>query len=179
MKKSYGQTRQHIKKQRYYFANKGPSSQSYGISSSHIWIWELDYKESWAPKNWFFWTVVLEKTLESTLDYKDIKPVNPKGSQPWIFFGRTDAETETPILWPPDVKSQLIGKEHGSGKDRRQKRRGWQRMRWLHSITDSMDIDLSKFRETVKNREAWYATVRRVAKSWTWLRDWTTINDNY
>ena len=104
-KKSYDQPRQHIKKQRHYFANKGPSSQSYGFSSSHVWMWELDYKESWAPKNWCFWAVVLEKTLESPLDGKEIKVVDPKGNQSWIFIGRTDAEAETPILWPPDGKN--------------------------------------------------------------------------
>ena len=97
-KKSYDQTRQHIKKQRYYFANEGPSSQSYVLSSSHVWMWELDHKESWAPKNWCFWTMVLEKTLESPLDCKEIQPVNPKGDQSWIFIGRTDAEAETPML---------------------------------------------------------------------------------
>ena len=105
--KSYDQPRQHIKKQRHYFANKGLSSQSFGFSSDHVWRWELDYKESWAPKNWCFWTVLL-KTLESPLDCKEIQPVHPKGDQSWIFTGRTDAEAETPILWPPDVKNWLI-----------------------------------------------------------------------
>ena len=109
-KKSYGQPRQHIQKQRHYFADKGPSSQNYGFSSSHVWMWELDHKESWALKNWCFWTVVLENTLESLLDYKEIKPVNPKGDQSWIFIGTTDAEAEAPILWSPDVKTWLIGK---------------------------------------------------------------------
>ena len=97
--------------------NKGPSSQSYGFSSSYVWRWELDYKASWASKNWCFWTVVLEKTLESPLDCKEIQPVNPKGNQPWIFIGNTDAEAETPILWPPDVKNWLIGKDPDAGKD--------------------------------------------------------------
>ena len=110
--------RQYIKKQRLYFANQGPSSQSYGFSSSHIWMWELDYKESWAPKNWSFWTVVL-KTLESPLDCKEIQPVHPK-DQSWIFIGRTDAEAEAPILWPPNVKSWLIWKDPDAGKDWRQ-----------------------------------------------------------
>ena len=104
-KKSYDQPRQHIKKQRYYFPDKGLSSQSYSFSSCHVWIWELDYKESWAPKNWCFWIVVREKTLENPLDCKDIKPVNPKGNQFWIFIERTDAEAEAPILWPPDAES--------------------------------------------------------------------------
>ena len=104
-KESYDQPRQHIKQQRHDFANKGPSSQGYGFSSSHVWMWKLDYKESWAPKNWCFWTAVLEKTLESPLGCKEIQPVHPKGDQSWVFIGRTDAETETPIFWPPDVKS--------------------------------------------------------------------------
>ena len=100
-------------------ANKCPSSQSYGFSSGHVWMWELDYKESWAQKNWWFWTVVLEKTLESSLDCKEIQPVHPKGDQSWIFIGRTDVEAETPILWPPDVKSRLIGKDPDAEKDKR------------------------------------------------------------
>ena len=108
-----------IFKNRDYFANKGPSSQSYGFSSSHVWMWELDYKESWAQKNWCFWTVVLEKTLESPLDCKQIQLVHPKGDQSWVFIGRTDVEAETPILWPPDVKNghRLIGKDPDAGKD--------------------------------------------------------------
>ena len=110
-KKSYDKPRQHIKKQRCYFANKGPSSQSYGFSSSHVWTWELDYEEIWALKNWCFWTVVLEKTLESPLDCKEIKPVNPKGNQSWLFIGRIDAKAETPIFWPPDAKNWVIGKD--------------------------------------------------------------------
>ena len=100
-KKSYDQSKQHIKKERCYFTNKGPSSQSYGFSSSHVWMWDLDYKESWVPKNWCFWTVVLEKTLESPLDCKEIQPVHPKGDRSWVFIGRTDVEAATPILWPP------------------------------------------------------------------------------
>ena len=108
------------KNQRHYFADKGPSSQSYGFSSNHVWIWELDHKESWVPKNWCFWAVVLEKTLESPLDIKEIKPVHPKGNQPWIFIGRTDAEAEGPILWPSNEKSQLLGKDPDAGKDWRQ-----------------------------------------------------------
>ena len=123
-KKSYGQPRQHIKKQRYYFADKDPSSQSYGFSISHVIMWELDHKESWAPKNWCFWTVVLEKTLENSLDSKEIHPVHPKGDQSWIFTGRTDVEAETPILWPPDAKSWLIWKDSDAGKDWRQKEKG-------------------------------------------------------
>ena len=130
-KKSYDQPRQHIKIQRTYFANKGLSSQSY-FSSSHVWIWELDHKGSWAPKNWCFWTVVLEKTPESPLDCKEIQPVHPKGDQSWVFIGRTDAEAETPILRPPDAKSWpwcwerlKAGRE---GDDR-----GWDA--WMASLT--------------------------------------------
>ena len=123
-KKSYDQPRQHIKKQRQYFADKSPSSQSYGFSSGHVWMWELDYKESWALKNWCLWTVVLEKTLESPLDWKEIQPVHPKGNQSWIFTGRTDAEAKTPILWPPDAKNWLIGKDPDAGKDWRQEEKG-------------------------------------------------------
>ena len=103
-KENYDQSRQHIKKQRHYFANKGPSIQGYGFSSGHVWMWELDYKDSWALKNWCFWTVVLEKTLESLLDCKEIQPVHSKWDQSWVFFGRTNVEAETPILWPPDSK---------------------------------------------------------------------------
>ena len=113
-----------IKKQRQHFANKGPSSQSYGFSGSRVWIWELDHKEVWALKNWCFQTVVLEKTLESSLDSKEVKPVSPKGNQPWIFVGRADADAEAPILWPPDAKSQLVGKDPDAGKDWGQEEKG-------------------------------------------------------
>ena len=110
--------------QRHYFAAKDQSSQSYGFSSSHVWIWELDHKESWVPKHWSFWTVVLEKILESPLDCKEIQPVNPKANKSWRFTGRTDAEAETTILWPPDLKNQLIGKDPDAGKDWRQEEKG-------------------------------------------------------
>ena len=109
---------------RYYFANKGPSSQGYGFSSGHIWMWDLDCEESWAPKNWCFWTVVLEKTLESPLDCKEIHPVHSEGDQSWMFIGRTDAEAETPILWPPDAKSWFIGKDPDAGRDWGQEEKG-------------------------------------------------------
>ena len=122
--KSYGQPRQHIKKQRHYFVNKGPSSQGYGFSSGNVWVWELDYKEGWESKYWCIWTVVLEKTLESPLDCKEIQPVHPKGDQSWVFFGRTDAEAETPILLPHDAKSWLIWKDPDAGKDWRQEEKG-------------------------------------------------------
>ena len=115
-KKNYDKPRQHIKKQRHYFANKSPYSQNYGFSGSHVGMWELDHKEGWAQKNWCFWTVVLEKTLKSPLDCKEIQPVHPKGDQSWVFIGRTDAEAETPILRPLDAKNQLIGKDPDSGK---------------------------------------------------------------
>ena len=121
-KKNYDKPRQHIKKQRHYFTNKGPSSQSYIFSSSHVWMWELDHKETWASKNWCFWTVVLEKTLESPLDCKEIQPVHPKGNQSWIFIGRTDAKA--PIFWSLDAKSWFIWKDPEAGKDWRQEEKG-------------------------------------------------------
>ena len=116
-RKSYDQPRQHIKKQRHYFANKGPCSQSYGFSSSHVWMWELEYEESWVLKNWCFWILVMEKTLESRLDSKEIQPVHPKGNQSWIFIRKADPEAETPILWPHDVKNWLIWKDPDAGED--------------------------------------------------------------
>ena len=123
-KESYDQPRLHIKKQRHYFVNKGPSSQGYGFSSGHVWMWELDYKESRAAKNWCFWTMVLEKTLESSLDCKAIQPVHPKGDQSWGLTGRTDTEAKTLIIWPPDAKSWLIGKDLDAGKDWGQEEKG-------------------------------------------------------
>ena len=136
-------------------------------------MWELDHKEGWAPKNWCFRIVVVEKTLESPLDCRDIKPVNPKGNQSWRFIGRTDAEA--PILWPPDVKSQFFGeKTLILGKIEGKRRRGWQRMRWLDSITNSVDMNLSKLRKIVESRGTWHATVHGVTKSRTQLSNWTT-----
>ena len=120
----HDQVRQHIKKQRHYFVNKCPSSQGYGFSSSHVWMWKVDYEESWALKNWCFWTVVLEKTLKSPLDCKEIQPVHSKGDQSWVFFGMTDAKAETPVLWPPHAKSWLIGKDSDAGKDWGQEEKG-------------------------------------------------------
>ena len=145
--------RQHIQKQRHYFVNKGPSSQDYGFSSSHIWMWELGYKESWVMKNWCFWTVVLEKTLESPLDCKEIQLVHPKGDQSWVFIGRSDAEAETPILWPPHAKSWLMEKTlcwerlrvGGEGDDR-----GWDG--WMASLT--------RWRWVWVNSRSWWWTGR-------------------
>ena len=139
-------------------------------------MWELDYKESWVPKNWCFWTALLEKTLASPLDCKEIKPINPKRNQSWIFVGRTDAEAETPILWPPDTKNWLIEKILMLGKIEGRWRRGWQRMRWLDVITDSMDLSLSKVQELVMGRETWHTVAHGVTKSWTQLSDWTELN---
>ena len=142
LEKSYGQPRQHIKKQRHYLINKYPSSQSYGFSSSHLWMWELDCEESWAPMNWCFWTVVLKKTLESPLDCKEIKQVNLKGNQFWIFIWWTDAEAETPIIWPPDAKNWLIGKDPDAGKDWRQKKGMTQdEMAGWHHLLDGHEFE--------------------------------------
>jgi len=156
-------------------ANKGPSSQGYGFSSSHVWMWELDYKDSWALKNWCFWTVVLEKTLESLLNCKEIQPVHPKGDQSWIFIGRTGVKAETPILWPPDAKNWLIGKTLGMIEGGR--RKGQERMRWLEGITDSVDM-------SVNSRSWWWTEepgmlqsmeLQRVGHNWVTELNWIEV----
>ena len=134
-------------------------------------MWELDHKEDWAPKNWCFWTVVLEKTLKSSLDWKEIKPVDPKRNQRWIFIGRTDAEA--PIIWPPDGKSWLTGKDPDAGTYWGQEKKGVTELRWLDDIINSMDMKLRKLQEMM-DRKAWHAIVHGVTKSQTQLRDWTS-----
>ena len=173
-KKSYDRPRQHIKKQRHQFANKHPSSQSYGFSSGHVWMWELDYKESRALKNWCFWNVVLEKTLERPEDCKEIQPVHAKGNQSWIFTGRTDAEAETPLLGSPDVKNWVIGKDPDAGKGWRQEETGMtdDEMVGCHLQFNGHDFDQAL--GVGEYREGWLAAVHGLSKSRTWLSNWTT-----
>ena len=149
-------------------------NQGYVFSSSHVWMWKLDYKESWTPKNWCFWIVVLEKTLKSPLDCKEIQPVHPKGNQSWMFIVRTDVEAEAPILWPSDAKNWLIWKDPDAGKDWRWEEKGTtedERVGW-HQL---MGMNLSKLPELVMDREASRAVVHGVTKNWTWLSNWTEL----
>ena len=174
-KKSYDQPRQPIKRQRHYFTNKGPFNQSYGFSISHIWMQELDLKESWVPKNWYFWTVVLEKTLESPLDCKEIQPVHSKGNQSWVFTGSTDAEAETPTLWPPDAKNWLTGKDPDAGKDWRQEEKGTveeEMVGWYHWL-NGHELEQALGVGDVQRSLACYSPW--VAKSQTWLCDWSEL----
>ena len=175
-KESYDQPRQHIEKQRHYFANKGPSIQGYGFSSGHVWRWELNCEESWAPKNWCFWTVVLEKTLESPLDCKEIQPVHPKADQSWVFIGRTDAKADTPVLWLLHAKSWLIGKDSDAGRDWGQEEKGTtedEMAGWHHQL-DGHEFEWTP--GLVMDREAWHAAIHGVAKSQTWPSNWTELN---
>ena len=175
-KENYDQPRQHIKKQRHYSANKDPSSQGYGFSSGQVWMWKLDYREGWVPKNWCFWTVVLEKTLASPLDCKEIQPVHPKGHQSWVFIGKTDVEAETPILWPPDVKSWQWKRPWcwerlragGEGDDR-----GWDC--WIASSTQWtwVWVDSESWWWTGRPSMLWFMGLQRVGHDWAPELNWT------
>ena len=175
-KESHDQPRQHIKKQRHYFANKGPSSQGYGFSSGHVWMWELDCEESWAPKNFTFWTVVLEKTLESPLDCKEIQAVHPKGDESWVFFGRNDANLKLQYFGHLMQRADSLEKTLMLGGIGDRRRRGRQRMKWLDGITDLMHMSLGELREMVMDRKAWLDAIHGIAKSQTRLSHWTELS---
>ena len=172
-KKSYDQPRQHIKKQRHYFTNNSLSSRSYGFSSSHVWMWELDYNESWTLQNWCFWNVVLEKTLESPLDCKEI---HPKGNQSWIFIGRTYVEAETPILWPPDVKNWLLGKDPDAGKDWRQKEKGMtedEMVGWHHQLSGWVWLNSGSWWWTGRSGVLQSMGSQRIGHGWATELNWS------
>ena len=157
------------------FCQPSSSSEGYGFSCGHVWMWELDCEEGWAQKNWCFWTVVLEKTLESLLDCKEIQPIHSKGDQFWVFIGRTDAEAGTPVLWSPRAKSWLIGKDSDAGRGWGQEEKGTTEDEMVGCITDSMHMSLGELREMVMDREAWRAVIHGVRKSQTLLSDWTEL----
>ena len=170
-KKTYDKLRQHIKKQRYYFANKGPYSQSYVFFSSRVWMWELDPKEGWAVKNWCFWTVVLEKTLESPWDCKEFKPVIPRGNSSRLFMGRTNAEAKAPKFWPPDAEGWLIRRDPNAGKDWRQEEKGMtedEMVGWHHWL-NRLEFEQAPGDGEGQQRLACFSPWG--LKSWTWLSD--------
>ena len=166
-----------LKKQRHYFVSKGPSSQGYGFPSSHVWMWDLDCEEGWAQENWYFWTMVLEKTLESPLDCKEIQPVHSEGDKPWDFFGRNDAEAETPVLWPPHAKSWLIVKDSDAGRDWGQEEKGTAKDEmagWHHGL-DGRESEWTPG-DGDGQRGLWFMGLQRVGHDWATELNWTELN---